>query len=56
LKDFKRYKAFEAAHWDDKVLLVIPSEPNKRLPIGLRPHMDIYMVFAKQAVLVKKKN
>ncbi|MBL7938710.1 MAG: hypothetical protein JNL43_05050 [Flavobacteriales bacterium] len=55
LKDFKKYKAFEAAHWDDKVLLVIPSELNKRLPIGLRPHMDIYMVYARSAVEVKKK-
>ncbi len=55
LKDFKKYKAFEAAHWDDKVLLVIPFELNKRLPIALRPHMDIYMVYAKSAVEVKKK-
>lgn len=56
LKHFGRYKAFEAAHWGDKVLLVIPSELNKRLPTGLRPHLDIYMVYAKQAVEVKKKN
>lgn len=55
LKQFGRYKAYEAAHWDDKVLLVIPTEPNKRLPIGLRPYMDIYMVYAKQAVQVKTK-
>jgi len=55
LKDFRKYKAFEAAHWDDKVLLVIPFELNKRLPIALRPHMDIYMVYAKSAVEVKRK-
>lgn len=55
LKDFKKYKAYEAAHWDDKVLLVIPFELNKRLPLALRPHMDIYMVYAKNAVEVKRK-
>lgn len=55
LKDFKKYKAFEAAHWDDKVLLVIPTELNKRQPIGMRPHLDIYMVYAKSAVQVKAK-
>ncbi|MCC6912014.1 MAG: hypothetical protein IT224_08315 [Flavobacteriales bacterium] len=55
LKEFKHYKAFEAAHWEDKVLLVIPTELNKRQPIGLRPHLDIYMVYAKSAVEVKKK-
>lgn len=55
LKHFRKYKAFEAAHWDDKVLLVIPYELNKRMPIGTRPHMDIYMVYAKSAVTVKEK-
>jgi hypothetical protein len=55
LKHFRKYKAFEAAHWDDKVLLVIPYQMNKRMPIGTRPHMDIYMVYAKSAVTVKQK-
>lgn len=55
LKDFKRYKAYQAATWDDKVLLVIPVEQNKRQPIALRPHLDIYMVYAKSAVEVKAK-
>ena len=55
LKHFRKYKAFEAAHWDDKVLLVIPYQMNKRMPIGTRPHMDIYMVYAKSAVSVKEK-
>ncbi|MBX2972364.1 MAG: hypothetical protein KF797_04620 [Flavobacteriales bacterium] len=53
LKHFRRYKAYQAATWDDKVLLVIPVEPNKRQPTGLRPHLDIYMVYAKGAVDVK---
>lgn len=55
LKDFKRYKAYQAATWEDKVLLVIPVEQNKRQPLGLRPHLDIYMVYAKSAVEVKAK-
>lgn len=55
LKDFKKYKAYQAASWEDKVLLVIPSEQNKRQRTGLRPHMDIYMVYAKSAVEVKQK-
>ncbi len=55
LNNFKKYKAFEAAHWDDKVLLVIPTDLNKRQPIGMRPHLDIYMVYAKSAVQVKAK-
>lgn len=37
------------------MLLVIPVELNKRLPLSLRPHMDIYMVYAKNAVEVKRK-
>ena len=55
LKDFKKYKAFKAASWDDKVLLVIPFELNKRQPLALRPHLDIYMVYAAGAVEVKTK-
>lgn len=55
LKDFTKYKAYQAATWDDKVLLVIPVEMNKRVPLALRPHMDIYMVYAKSAVNVKSK-
>lgn len=55
LDAFKRYKAFQAATWEDKVLLVIPVEPNKRQPVGMRPYLDIYMVYAKSAVAVSKK-
>jgi len=28
---------------------------NKRQPTGMRPHMDIYMVYTKSAVEVKSK-
>lgn len=54
-KDLKKYKAFQAAAWDDKVLLVVPVELNKRMPLTMRPHLDIYMVYAKSAVEVKTK-
>ena len=55
LTEFKKYKAFKAAQWDDKVLLVIPSSLNKRRSIGTRPPVDIYMVYTKSAVSIKKK-
>ena len=54
-KDLKKYKAFQAAAWDDKVLLVVPVDLNKRMPLTMRPHLDIYMVYAKSAVEVKAK-
>ena len=54
-KDLKKYKAFQAAVWDDKVLLVVPVDLNKRMPLTMRPHLDIYMVYAKSAVEVKAK-
>ena len=55
LSRFKKYKAYRAAQWSDKVLLVVPVEPNKKMPVGLRPVIDIYMVFSTSAVKVKEK-
>lgn len=55
LNNFKKYKAYEAIRWSDKVLVVIPVEQNKKAPTGLRPYLDIYMVFAANAVEVKDK-
>lgn len=55
LKLFKKYKAHIAAKWENKVLLVIPAELNYDLPTGLRPYMDIYMVYTDPAVAVLKK-
>ncbi len=55
LEGFKKYKAYQAISWADKVLLVIPVEANKKAPTGLRPYLDIYMVFAATAVEVKSK-
>ena len=54
-KDLTRYKAYKAAQWDDKVLLVVPASDNRHLPDGLRPPLDIYMVYAAPAVSVKSR-
>ncbi len=42
LPKFKKYKAFLGAKWDDKVLLIIPVEKNKKQPILMRPFVDLY--------------
>ncbi|MBL0126000.1 MAG: hypothetical protein IPP83_00790 [Flavobacteriales bacterium] len=52
---FKKYKAYRLAHWGDKELLVIPVEANRKAPLGIRPYLDIYMVFSATAVKVKAK-
>jgi hypothetical protein len=54
LAQLKKMKAFHAAKWDGKVLLVIPAELNRKLPPRLRPYLDIYMVFEEEAVVVSK--
>jgi hypothetical protein len=54
LKQFRRFKAHVAAQWEDKVLLVIPAELNTDLPPALRPYLDIYMVYSRQAVTLLK--
>jgi hypothetical protein len=55
LKDFKKLKAYRLAKWEDKVLLAIPSEANRKVPEGIRPLIDVYMVFLADAVQVKEK-
>lgn len=55
LKDFKKYKAFEAARWNGKVLIVIPAELNRKAPPLLRPYLDIYMVYQQEAVATVEK-
>lgn len=55
LKDFKQYKAYQAARWDGKALLIIPSEPNRKVPEAIRPFMDVYMVYTAEAVEVRDK-
>lgn len=54
LPELKRYKAYAAGKWGDKVLVVIPAAENKKMREPLRPPMDIYMVFASNAVSVSE--
>ncbi|HEY0976749.1 MAG TPA: hypothetical protein VGE21_04715 [Flavobacteriales bacterium] len=55
IKDFKKYKAFVGAKWDDKVLLIIPAEKNRGMATVMRPYVDLYFVYAASAVEVKGK-
>ena len=55
LPKFKKYKAFVGAKWEDKVLLIIPVEKNKKQPILMRPFVDLYFVYNASAVEVKAK-
>lgn len=55
LPRFTRYKAFLGARWDDKVLLIVPVEKNRKLPILMRPYVDLYFVYKSSAVEVMKK-
>ena len=55
LSKFTKYKAFLGARWDDKVLLIIPVEKNKKQPILMRPFVDLYFVYNASAVEVKRK-
>ncbi|MBV6404999.1 MAG: hypothetical protein IT228_05735 [Flavobacteriales bacterium] len=55
ISSFARYKAYVGATWDDKVVLIVPVEKNKRMPKLMRPYVDIYLVYAKSAVAVKSK-
>jgi hypothetical protein len=55
LPKFTKYKAFLGAKWDDKVLLIIPVEKNKKQPILMRPFVDLYFVYNASAVEVKAK-
>ena len=55
LKGFTKYKAYLAAKWGDKVLLVIPIEANRKIDEHIRPLLDIYMVFNASAVEVKAR-
>ena len=55
LPKFAKYKAFLGAKWDDKVLLIVPVEKNKKQPILMRPFVDLYFVYNASAVEVKAK-
>ena len=55
LLEFKKYKCYRAASWADKVLLIVPVEKNRKLPVLMRPYVDIYFIYSKDAVVVKEK-
>jgi hypothetical protein len=55
LTDFKKYKCFQGAKWDDKILLIVPVEKNKKMPALMRPYVDLYFIYATSAVEVKEK-
>lgn len=55
LAKFTKYKAFLGARWDDKVLLIVPAEKNKKMPILMRPYVDLYFVYNASSVEVKEK-
>ncbi len=53
LKKFPKYHAFLGARWDDKVLLIVPVEKNRRMPVAMRPFVDLYFVYKASGVSVK---
>ncbi len=55
ISSFGKYKAYVGASWDDKVVLIVPVEKNKRMPKLMRPYVDIYLVYAKSAVSIKAR-
>lgn len=55
LNDFKKYKAYLGARWDDKVLLIVPVEKNRKMPVLMRPYVDLYFIYTSSAVEVKEK-
>ncbi len=55
LVEMKKYKARQLSRWGDKVIVVVPAELNRKAPVGLRPFMDIYLVYSATAVQVKAK-
>lgn len=55
LPKFTKYKAFLGAKWDDKVLLIVPVEKNKKMPVLMRPYVDLYFIYSAASVEVKGK-
>jgi hypothetical protein len=54
LAKFTKYHAYLGAKWDDKVLVIVPVERNKRMPVAMRPFVDLYFVYAKAGVKLGK--
>ncbi len=55
INQFKKYKAYMGVQWDDKVLLIVPTAKNRRMPILMRPYMDLYFIYAADAVKQRGK-
>ena len=55
LEKFKKYHAYEGARWDDKVLLIVPVEKNRRMPVLMRPIVDLYFVYSATGVEVHSR-
>lgn len=56
LERFKKYHAFLGARWDDKVLVIVPVEKNRRMPVAMRPFVDLYFVYTAASVKVAGKS
>ena len=52
LVKFPKYHAYLGARWDDKVLLIVPVEKNRRMPVAMRPYLDLYYVYTAPAVKI----
>lgn len=55
LNSFSKYKAYLGAQWNDKVLLIIPVDKNRKMPLLMRPYVDLYFVYSADAVEIMKK-
>ncbi|MFZ1689331.1 MAG: hypothetical protein WAU70_18055 [Flavobacteriales bacterium] len=55
IQEFKKYKAYASARWEDKILLIVPAEKNKKMGALLRPYVDLYFIYSKSAIEVKEK-
>lgn len=52
LAKFPKYGAYLGARWGDKVLVIVPVEKNRRMPVAMRPYLDLYFVYTAPAVKI----
>lgn len=55
LKRIAKYRTYEAARWEDKVLLIVPAKKNARMPKAMRPCFDIYFVHALDGIRQRRQ-
>lgn len=55
LEKFRKYRAYLGAQWEDKVLLIVPTVKNRRMPVTMRPYMDLYFVYGNGAIKAGKR-